>query len=311
MAAGLVLLASCDRGLPKLPGYQGVVEYDERVVAFEVGGRIEEVAIRRGDEVQDGQVLARLDDSLERLTLGARQSDVTVSTADLVLLEAGSRKEDIATVAAQVRSAKAAEALAKSTLARVQKLYDASALTQVELDKAQSDADRAVAERQALEQKLALLQHGARPEEIERAKARVIATESTAKLEAERLAKYVVREKGPGTILDVHVEPGELAIAGTPLATVADTLHPYVDVFVPQQGIEGIQVGSKATVRVDTALTLPGTVEYVSRRTEFSPRFLFSERERQNLVIRVRVRIEDPSARLHSGVPAFVTIERR
>jgi hypothetical protein len=51
-------------------------------------------------------------------------------------------------------------------------------------------------------------------------------------------------------------------------------------------------------------------VEHISRTTEFTPRYLFSERERPNLVIRVRLRIEDPERRLHAGVPAFAKIER-
>ena len=36
-------------------------------------------------------------------------------------------------------------------------------------------------------------------------------------------------------------------------------------------------------------------------------RFLFSERERPNLVVRVRVRIEAPDGDLHAGLPAFAT----
>jgi hypothetical protein len=49
-------------------------------------------------------------------------------------------------------------------------------------------------------------------------------------------------------------------------------------------------------------------VENVARATEFTPRFLFSERERANLVVRVRVRVDDPAQRLHAGVPAFVEL---
>ena len=42
--------------------------------------------------------------------------------------------------------------------------------------------------------------------------------------------------------------------------------------------------------------------------TEFTPKFLFSPRERPNLVVRVRVRVDDPERRLHAGVPAFARI---
>jgi len=38
---------------------------------------------------------------------------------------------------------------------------------------------------------------------------------------------------------------------------------------------------------------------------EFTPRFLFSEKERPNLVVRVRIALEDPAEKLHAGVPAF------
>jgi hypothetical protein len=49
-------------------------------------------------------------------------------------------------------------------------------------------------------------------------------------------------------------------------------------------------------------------VEYVSPETEFTPKFVFSDRERPNLVVRARVRIDDPGHQLHSGVPVFVRL---
>jgi hypothetical protein len=69
-------------------------------------------------------------------------------------------------------------------------------------------------------------------------------------------------------------------------------------------------MGKAATVRTDaTPQPLPAKVEFVSRQTEFTPRYIFSERERKNLVVRVRVRVEDKGHVLHSGVPAFVRFD--
>jgi hypothetical protein len=63
-------------------------------------------------------------------------------------------------------------------------------------------------------------------------------------------------------------------------------------------------------VRVDARPdALPGRVEAIARRLEFTPRYLFSERERPNLVVRVRVRIDDPKHELTAGVPARVLFE--
>jgi hypothetical protein len=73
-----------------------------------------------------------------------------------------------------------------------------------------------------------------------------------------------------------------------------------------------VALGGAASVRVDgVASALRGTIEHVFPRTEFTPRFLFSEDERPNLVVRVRVRISDPEHQLHQGVPAFVTLRRK
>jgi HlyD family secretion protein len=127
--------------------------------------------------------------------------------------------------------------------------------------------------------------------------------------ENERLARYVLHAQAKGSILDVTLKPGEMAAPGTPAVTMADVEHPYADVFVPEGQLGAVQVGASCEVHVDAVGdTFHGVVEYVSPDAEFAPKFLFSDRERLNLVIRVRVRIEDPGHRLHSGVPVFVQV---
>jgi HlyD family secretion protein len=101
---------------------------------------------------------------------------------------------------------------------------------------------------------------------------------------------------------------GEVVAPGAPLVTLADLDHPFVDVFVPQSEIAALRIGMPMSVRVDSlSRPLSGTVERIGTKTEFTPRFLFSDKERENLVIRVRVRVEDPKHLLTAGVPAFVT----
>jgi HlyD family secretion protein len=131
------------------------------------------------------------------------------------------------------------------------------------------------------------------------------------KLEDERVHRHVLRAPISGTVLDVHVEPGEVVGAGSPVVTLGDTRRPYVDVFVPIGKLDGVVVGAPATLRVDgTDRVFPAKVDWIARTTEFTPRYLFSERERPNLVVRVRLAVDDPEERLHAGVPAFATIER-
>jgi hypothetical protein len=81
-----------------------------------------------------------------------------------------------------------------------------------------------------------------------------------------------------------------------------------VDVSVPQGKLQGVTVGAALELRADgVSQVLTGRVEHVFPQTEFTPRYLFSKSERPNLVVRVRVRVDDPRHLLHAGVPAFVT----
>lgn len=308
LAAGA---AACGARSNAPAGFQGIVEYEERKLGFELAGRVEHVDVRRGDVFAEGKVLAAIDDSLERLARAARSDDVDSARADLALLESGARREDVAAAAAQVRAAAASEGLLRKVAERARSLHETGSVAQAEVDRANGELERATSERRALEQRLAALQHGARTEELARARARVEAATKQLAIEDERLARHALKASSPGEVLDIHLEPGEMAAPGTPVVTVADTSRPYAEVFVPQGELAGIHAGVKATVRVDAGnASLPGVVEHVASRTEFTPRYLFSERERPNLVVRVRVRIDDPARRTHAGVPAFVTFAR-
>jgi HlyD family secretion protein len=299
-------------GAPQTPpGFQGIVEYDEHTVSFEEPGRIAGVLVQRGAVLRSGDLLAKLDDTLERATRDARAAELRASRADLALLQAGTRREDVAAAAADVNAAAASESLLQTSAARARRLFGDGAVPQAEVDRADSDLEQATARRRSLEQRLAALRRGSRPEEIARAEAMVQQSESALELEDERLARYLLHAPQPGFVLDVEAKAGELAGVGTPAVTLADTGHPYVDVFVPEGDLAGIRIGARATVRVDaTSEPFEAVIEYVSPETEFTPKFLFSERERPNLVVRIRVRVEDPAHRLHAGVPAFARVER-
>ena len=312
VAAALVVAGvGCRRDDADRDRYQGVVEYEERDLAFEVLGRIIELPAVEGQTVRAGDLMARLDDTLEKSAREARAAEAQALRDQLSLLKSGARAEDIRAMEAQVRAARASESLLRTNTQRMRKLQEGQAATPASVDQMASDLNRATAQREGLEQNLSALRRGARPQELEMALHRLAAAEAEVALEDTRIQRYALRADNPGEVLHVHFELGEMAAIGTPVVTLADTSHPYADVFVPQAAIGGIRVGAPARVRVDAVPhELDGKVERISRRTEFTPRYLFSRGERTNLVIRVRVRVDDPRHELHSGPPAFVHIAR-
>jgi HlyD family secretion protein len=288
--------------------YQGVLELDERVLGFELPGRVATVNTVRGASVHSGDRLAGLDTELESTTRAARASDADAAEAQLALVKAGSRGEEIRAAQAELRAARAGEDLLRKNLEREQTLRARNASTDSAVDDLKGRLDQAVGERQSVEQRLAQLQKGSRSEERAAAEARFAAARAAVQLEDERLARHVLYAPSDGAVLDVHVKSGEFVTAGAPVVTLGDTKHPFADVFVPQGKLAGVKPGVRAEVHVDgEGGAFAGVVETVAQRTEFTPRFLFSDRERPNLVVRVRVRIDDDKERLHAGVPTFVT----
>ena len=310
----LALCCACARGgtgADEARQYQGIVELHQRVLAFEVAGRVRELRVRRGERAEDGQILALLDDGLERPLREAKAAEARATDAQLELLKAGARGEDVRAAEAQLRGARAAEQTLADSLERMRKLRAEGTVPPAQLDEAQGQHQRTVAERQAAEERLAALKAGARSQEVKMALAR--SSQAHAALDAEdaRLARFVLRAAIAGEVLDTHVEPGEIVQPGTPVATLGETRRPYLDVFVPQGELSGLRPGTKASVHVDAAPDrFAGAVEMVGRTVEFTPRYLFSEKERPNLVVRVRIALEDPQGKLHAGVPAFAEIFR-
>jgi HlyD family secretion protein len=288
--------------------FQGVIEQDERMLAFEVPGRVRSIEVQRGDLVEEGRVLAVLDDRLATLACRARREDEASLQAELALLQAGARPEETASLAADLQAARAQEELALKTKARMESLHQNSSIGRAEVDRADSEYTRVTSQREALQQRLRATRNGARPEEIARAQARAESAAAAVALEEERLARHTLRASGVGRVIDVNLKTGEFAAAGAPAVTIAEVRHPYAEIFVPQGELAGIRVGTTAELKVDAEpAAFRGVVEHISPRTEFTPRYLFSEHERPYLVVRVRVRIDDPHERLNAGVPAFVS----
>lgn len=306
-----VALAGCTPSAGRAPaGFQGVVEFEERSVSFEVGGRLRALAAARGETVEAARPVAWLDESAVTPGRDARQAEVDAARARVALLRAGARPSDVRVAQAQARAAAAVQATLHTSLARARALADAGSAPTAQVDELQGQYDRATAERAAAEERANSLRLGARPQEVTAAQAQLRAAEHGLAAEGQRLARYTARTPIAGTVLDVLAEPGDVVAPGAPVLTLADTARPYVDVSVPQARVASVRPGAAATVRIDgLSGPLPARVEDIGRRTEFTPRYLFSDGERPNLVVRVRLRVDDPQHRLRAGIPAFATIE--
>jgi pyruvate/2-oxoglutarate dehydrogenase complex dihydrolipoamide acyltransferase (E2) component len=102
--------------------WTGFLEGKTLDVSPEVGGRITSILVEEGDVVKAGQILATLDDEFLRLRIEIADANVAAAQAQLALLEAGARAEDLRKAEARVEQAQAA------LLAATQALSDTLAI---------------------------------------------------------------------------------------------------------------------------------------------------------------------------------------
>ncbi len=125
-------------------------------------------------------------------------------------------------------------------------------------------------------------------------------------------AKYTIGAPLTGTVLRRSIEPGEVAVAGAPLLTIADMQQLEMKVYVLQRDLALVRVGDPAMVQADAlpGETFPGTVTWVAGQAEFTPRNVQTAKDRANLVFAVKVRVERPDGRLKPGMSASVRFAR-
>jgi HlyD family secretion protein len=321
LAVALAVSVGCRHetaaGPPRASGY---VEATEVKVASKVPGRVAEVRVVEGARVTANQVLVTLQTTDTDLAITRAQAQRAQAAAQLRLLQAGTRPEDIQQAEAQVAAAtadkRAADAdltSAKADEARFQQLLRNRAGTQKEADdatarreqleaKARGAADRAGAATATL----ARLKAGARPEEIEAARAQVAGADAQiATLEHDR-AEATVVAPSDGVVTSRLVEPGELVAVGTPLIVVIDLDHAWADAYVEEPLVPTLKIDDAATVITDAGNRLAGRIAFISPRAEFTPRNVQTASERAKLVYRVKVTVDNRQGVLKPGMPVEV-----
>ena len=323
-AVAAVASGACGENAPVTSArVSGQADATEVQVAPEVGGRIVEMTIAEGDRVKQGDVVARLDTRDVDLALQRAQAERSQVDAQLRLLQAGARGEDVRQAEAQVAAASADVAAAQSDLAaaetdlqRFEKLLASNSGSQKQRDDAATRRDMARdrvraarARERGAREGVARLHAGSRREEIEAARARVAGVDAQiATLEKSRNDATVTAPIG-GIVTERLLDPGEIASPRAPIAVLADLDHAWAEVFVDEPMIPRIKLGQAATVYTDAGGTgLPGKVSYVASKAEFTPRNVQTAEDRSKLVYRVKIAVDNSKGILKQGMPVEAEI---
>ena len=282
------LFSACVGDGPLAVGY---VEGEYVLVAPIETAQIVELAVRRGDRVTAGSPLARLEKRDAEIAVAQAAAGLAQAERQLANLQEGRRAEEIASIAASLRSAEAQATEAERVLQRQADLLKQGISTQASYDSAATAVELNRAKVSELEANLAVAKLPARVNEIKAAQAAVDQAGAVLESAEWRLAKRVLSIPQSGVVSDIIRNTGEVAGPQAPVLSVLPDDALKLRVYVPETALSRIAVGRVLSVRCDgCGEGMEATVSYVSPDPEFTPPVIYSLENRQKLVYLVEAR---------------------
>ncbi|MEM6597520.1 MAG: efflux RND transporter periplasmic adaptor subunit [Cyanobacteria bacterium P01_C01_bin.69] len=205
------------------------------------GLQIQSVAVREGDRVSAGQVLAVLDDSVLRSQIAQAEAQVVAAQAQVTQSQA------------QASQAEASLAAARETFDRYQSLFDQGAISAEELTERRTQV---ATEEQTV---------GAAVAAIDSAKATVSSRQAEVSRLNTQLDQTLVLAPSSGVIAEKDATIGDTASTSTPLFKIISGDQLELAVKVPQAQMAKINVGTPVQIRSssDASLQLQGSVRSI------------------------------------------------
>jgi cobalt-zinc-cadmium resistance protein CzcA len=252
---------------------------NQRQIATPSAGRAVEVKVNLGDTVHAGQIVAVIKSD----SVGQVQSDL--------LQNALQAKADILQQEVQMK-------LSRIVFEREQKLYQDKVSAKADLQNAENQVEKDVANLAALKAKLAATIT------VAQERLTLLGTEpgSAAKVLAEKkIDPYVtVRAPKSGLIIEKDINPGELADPSKNLFVLADLSDVWLVADVFEKDIEKINLGDEAEVTVDSLPQQPFPAKII---------FIGASVDPQTRTMAVRANVNNPQIKLKPGMFARIKIE--
>jgi HlyD family secretion protein len=295
--------ASAGESVLTASGY--VVAHHKIAVGAKVMGRVAWIGVEKGDLVQAGQVLVRLEDSEFTAQVNQAKANLAAAQARLDQLQSGSRPQEKLKDKAAVIQAEANLKTAEADYQRASTLYRAGITSKAELDHATAQRDTAAALLESARQSSAMTDIGPRHEEIRAAAAQVQQMKAALDYAQTQLAATEIKAPVAGTVLQRIVERGEMvspsafgdAGARTSVVDLADLTDLQIELDISQTDFARLKMNQRAEVIPEAFPNL----RYTGFIAEIAP-----EANRAKSTVQIKVKVENPDEQLRPEMNARV-----
>lgn len=298
-------LAGCAR--ERETRWQGYLEGEFVHVAAPLSGRLERLAVRRGDRVEAGAELFALEREAELAAARQAEEQLRAAEARLADLRKGLRPSEIAALEARVEQARAAAELARLEYERVGELHRTKVVSENDYDRARIAREQAARTLEELTAQLATARLGGRSDAIAAAEAEVSAARAAKERAEWSVEQKVQRAPAAALVHDTLYQEGEFVAGGAPVVSLLPPENLKVRFFVAEAERSRLQAGEAVQVTVSGRGAVPATVRYLSPQPEYTPPVLYNRENRAKLVFMIEAEFDRGAAvELHPGQPVDV-----
>ncbi len=270
----------------------GRIEADPIDIATKFAGRIAELRVDEGDMAKSGQVLAVMD--TRDLEASLKKAQAQVEQAGKAIVEAKANVDQYHT---QV-------VLAEQEMERARNLLKSGWITKELVDQRQQQLSGARANEAAATARVRVAEN------------LLEAAEHDVELYKVNIADNTLVAPRDGRIEYRIANIGEVLPAGGKVFTMLDIGNVYMDIYLPTVIAGQVKIGSDARILLDAYpdRPIPAKVTFLGAQAQFTPKMVETQTERDKLMFRVRVRIDQELLRQHaesvrSGLPGVAYVK--
>jgi HlyD family secretion protein len=248
--------------LPILVTANGIIQPEASInVSPKTAGRLIALMVKEGDLVQNGQILAKMDDSNLQGQLIQFQGQVASAKASAKAVISGNRRQDIAQASANLENAIAAAKQTEIIFRQNEKVFKEGAISSRDFETSRTSLQANQARVRQLQQALSLQQSGSRPEDIARAQAEVATAEGSLLTVKTLIDDTTIRAPFDGVISKKFADPGAYVTPQTSGSSVSSatassilalTANNQVNAYVAETDINRVKVGQEITFKADS-----------------------------------------------------------
>jgi len=248
---GVIFILFISNKPPKEIYRTGQIEMREYDLSSKIAGRIEWINVDEGDEIKNGDTLMKLTDREIRAKFLQAEGSVESAKAQLNMLKAGSRKQEIEMARQSYESASSQFDLAEKTYIRLQEMFKEKLLSSQELDVVYQKYQSAKAQKEATSLQLNLAIEGARTEQKDMASGQLVrAIESLNEVGIYLDESYIISPIN-GLVSKRYVDNYELAAVGYPVLAIIDPQDVWVELNLPSNELELLKIGDVLNAKID------------------------------------------------------------